>query len=456
MDYDEAIAKDNFSWNIKQRFYELYISPYLKHRPNSSNLAFFMDKAFEAWRLCIKNEDLKDVLFVENICNKLFSKYKKDFRILLSAIINAEHDSCLRSETLERNYYNALISKNEERIIRDALELYKGFFENKFKLWITLPYFFICYFNQVKSGAKKVDDYVTVGSTKKYYEISEILSKDPNFSFCLEGFDNKIRNAGGGHESWEINDNGNILLKDINPKTGEEKDNIEISLNDLEKLILKCRKTIWILSMGIYIFMNNNPEFSLKNKNNYKKREVEDFLKNFSKERSLLLKNFSVIEDASHKKEISFKLEYVKSVIGDGGQFFIGESEAYDLIKQTEMVDYKHQVIGIIQFLISFYKIDELAFIKLILKTHKGELLELKYCLKELKKIKKRIISEPSVGKMPIDCYPMYYEIRVPIGERVFYEKKLKDFNLQKIEKNPRNKLCPCGLGKKYKKCCGK
>jgi len=49
MEYDDITKHADPSLDIKQRFYEVYIQPYLKNKPNPENLAYLLDQAWSAW-----------------------------------------------------------------------------------------------------------------------------------------------------------------------------------------------------------------------------------------------------------------------------------------------------------------------------------------------------------------------------------------------------------------------
>lgn len=139
MDYDDIRQHSDPGLSVKQRFYEVYIQPYLKKKPDSENLAYLLSQAWSAWRLKIRKVETKRTLFVEWICNELRKLDENALVALVSKLLSDSHDVDVRAETAERNVHNAKISGNLERIFRDALEQYKVFFENDFKLWATIP-----------------------------------------------------------------------------------------------------------------------------------------------------------------------------------------------------------------------------------------------------------------------------------------------------------------------------
>lgn len=438
MEYDEIIKHSEPSLNIKQRFYEVYIQPYLRRRPNPDNLAYLLDQAWDAWRLGVKKNDIKKVLFVKWMCKELKKNNENDFVLLMSRLLQDTHDTMIRSETAERNVYNAKISRNTERIFRDSIEQYKVFFENEFRLWATVPYYYVCKNYGLKNNGSTPGSYVSIGASEKFHALKNIqtLLLKGNPRDLIIGFDNEIRNAGAGHESWEITDKNTILLKIIDPKTGYPKgsEQIELSKNQLEDLLKQCRKTIWILRMGVSLFLNNNPNFVAKlgRSKNFKIKEIEGHLAQFAANRWFTVKDFIVDDE---RTKIQLDLQYTPKIIGDKGQVFFGNGEKYDLIKIEERVKYKYQILGILQYLlVSFFERNKLPVIDLKIRNEKEQLIaELEYQPNELQKLflekTEENIPVSSRGEIPDSEYLLAYEVRVPFGQREVFEKFL---NLRK------------------------
>lgn len=440
MEYDDITKHADTSLNIKQRFYEVYIQPYLKNKPNSENLAYLLNQAWSAWRLNISKEDIKRTLFVEWICTELKKQNEINFISLVSKLLSDSHDVGVRAETAERNAYNAKISKNSERIFRDYLDQYKVFFENDFRLWGTIPYYYVCKVYGIKNEGKTPESYTLIGAGAKFHALKNIrtsLTKG-SLSDLIIGFDNEIRNAGGGHESWEITDKGTVILYVVDPKSGElkGKKQIEVTEEQLEDLIKQCRKTMWILRMGLTFFLNNNPDFAIKirRSRDFKIKEIEGYLEEFAENRWFTVKELIVNEG---RTEIQLGLKYSPKIIGERGQIFFGKAERYDLVKIEEETEYKFQVLDIMKYLVAsfFPKPPE---IKLKIWDEKDEILaDLQYDSKEAQKLyldaAEENIPNPRNGTLPSDKCLIAYEIRVPFGQREIYEKILK---LKKKEMN--------------------
>jgi hypothetical protein len=432
MDYDNAANNMGMSFAAREEFYKAYIQPHLKYDPQRSNINLFFQLAENAWRLGVKKNDIKKMLFIEWICEQLASNFEADF-IELAAIIMAElHDTLIITENAERNAYNSRLSGATERILGDGIRLYKVFFENEFKLWATTPYFYICKFYQVKNDGTTPDSYVRIGASEKFYALKGIEISLPrgNPKDLVDGFNTDIRNAGEGHDSWEITDKDTILLKITNPKTGKAKGakKIELKQKELADLTDQCRKTIWSLSTGFNIFLNNNPDFIKKIPAGklFKLNEIERKVKGFANDYWLDVKNLKI---DNGRKNINISLKHDPKTIGENGQIFFGDNTKYDLVKVETEVTYKDQVLGVIQFLLSFFDESNLPKVNVKIFNEKNLCIgNLEYEPNELKKLllEKKNEPLPSSGKMPTDKYFFSGEIKVPFGQRELYKKMLQ------------------------------
>jgi hypothetical protein len=210
----------------------------------------------------VGSDDLFNMQFVQWICSSLGESNFDDLCELLSGIFQETNDTDMKTEVAERNVYNSQSSNDQYRIFGELNRLYKVFFDNEFRLWATIPYYFLCKKYKIKNRGTTPLSYVSIGAGEKFQSTNNMHTTLPqgNFHDLVNGFDNEIRNAGEGHDSWEVTDKNTILFNVIDPKSGSSKGQKEFSINQLNEFIDKCRKTIWILKMGIVIFIENNPE----------------------------------------------------------------------------------------------------------------------------------------------------------------------------------------------------
>ncbi len=446
MDYDDFNGKDIGSSDaLNQLCFESYLMPHLKNI-SLPNVKYFHGKSFEAWSLNINKQDIETTLFVGKICKDLFEKDKTFLGDLLGGIIEDFHNSSVRVESAERNLHNSRVSSNKEvrfeRVANDSIELYHVLFESHFRLWSSIPYALLIKGYGLDSKAKDIKEIINVGSGKKFVDIRDFKypSKIESIEKLLNGFDNKLRNALGGHESWEITDDDKILVKDVDPKTGKEKKRFLITEKDLTKTIKQARKTLWILEVGVSIFVENNPEVGKSISRNTLPtfREIKQTMEAEAKNLWLDIKEFSFDKD---NKEVNISLQYSPKILGEKGQI-LTKGGSFDLIKKDFEVTYEEQSLGMIQKILGMVGRDFLD--KVCVKVYDDEkslLSDVIYneeAIDSLMNVKEGDpIPKPISGEMTDKKYKIEYEIRIPSGMREFGEKALELFkNLSKEERD--------------------
>jgi hypothetical protein len=358
MEYDKIKKHSTPPRVILECFYRDYISPYLKRKPSIVQMPYLYEQGYLAMRLRIDKSDIKSMLFVQWICEELQKSDTKGLAELLSAIFQETHDSQMRTEVAERNAYESASSKDKYRVFGELLRLYKALYENEFRLWSTIPYFYICKTYRIGNSGSTSISFVQIGAGTKFHALRDILVNLPQGAFneLVSGFDNEIRNAGEGHDSWEVTDNNMLLLNVINPKSGKSTGSQQIIFSEKEfaEQIEKCRKSLWILTMGIIIFTINNPETNknIQRLKSYKLLEIKREIETFAGDSGLQLTDLKISEE---KTKVKLGLKYKSQIIGSGGSVFIGFKEAYDVITITENVKYKYQAFRIMQFLVKYY-----------------------------------------------------------------------------------------------------
>ncbi|MEZ4752749.1 MAG: hypothetical protein R3A13_00320 [Bdellovibrionota bacterium] len=249
---------------MQQRCYEQYLEPYLNPEIDSGMHAYFLEQAFGAWWSCdIKKDDLKNLEMVIRICHHLYSSDKEEFIEMASYLQEEGYEMTERSEQSRRSERKASDSEDTHEAAHAQLSLYKTQFENEFRLWATVPYVYAVKSHGLKSRAKSLRDAVNVGASTKFHGLKEVQvsSLGGLLSDLTFGFDNKIRNSGAGHDHWEITDDNLIILRDIHPETGKERDKIVHTIESLQSLSRDCNKSLWLMRNGFYIFMHNTPKF---------------------------------------------------------------------------------------------------------------------------------------------------------------------------------------------------
>jgi hypothetical protein len=439
-DYDKIKGTTTPPSAILDHFYLKYIRPYLKSAPSFLQLSYLKEQAYLAWRLEVGSNDLFNMQFVQWICSSLSESNFDDLSELLSGIFQETNDTDMKTEVAERNVYNSQSSNDQYRIFGELNRLYKVFFDNEFRLWATIPYYFLCKKYKIKNRGITPLSYVSIGAGEKFQSISNMHTTLPqgNFHDLVNGFDNEIRNAGEGHDSWEVTDKNTILFNVIDPKSGSSKGQKEFSIRQLNELIDICRKTIWILKMGIVIFMENNPEIYKKiNRTKLIKiSEIKRNVESFAEDRSFSLEEFSINEDRSQAK---IGLKYKPRLSGEGGRAYIGREAAYDIVSLKDYIKYKHRAFGVIQFLLR-YAFDEgnAPEIELKIFNEDGKSIgDAAYKSDEVEKLfhgpKQEIEPIPYRGQISEEEMTITAEFPVPYGSGQIMQKKLTEI-MKKIK----------------------
>lgn len=422
MNYDNAVKMAQPSMTIKQKFYSNFIEPYLKKEPTGQELTYFAEQSWYAWRLGVKKEDIKNMLFVEKMCQQLYRCEEKEFIELISFLLDETNDAQIRTHSSEKNFYEA--ESTEEKFI-SAVRHYKIYFETQFRLWGTVPYFFACKRMGLKNAGSTPGTYVKISASTKYYMLKNIqtILPDGDVKELVKGFDTELRNAGDGHDSYELTDNDTILMHVLNPKTGKPvgSKKIELTYEELDKMISLCRKSIWVLRNGLSIFLNNNPDFRKKLKSNrpIKISEIKASIESFVEDRRMCLEAFHISKDRKHVDiGLTFQPQEKER---KGGELLFGNGERYDLINIRLTMQAKYQIISVLQYLVYIFKKGNTPEIFAeIFNDKKQTIAKLEYEPKELDKFflpkKEENIPIPKVGTVPDFSLTYLGEVKVPYG----------------------------------------
>jgi hypothetical protein len=408
--------------------YERDIEPHLRVTPPGEIILYLYDQAWRGWRLNTKQKDINNMLLVQWLCEDLKKTNETELAEVISKILNDHHDTrSITEKYTEEANSSDLKEKGVDAKFKALLELYKTLFEGEFRQWSTIPFAYAC--EKIVGGKKKLAKYAAyadVGSGEKLKILREIkitLLKG-NIRELVVGFSNKIRNAGAGHNRWEITDNDTIILHNIDPYTGKEKDTLELSIKALEDEIKQIERRLWSLEMGVMLFLTNNP--AIKQKINIKRelkiKEIETHLEIFIKERQMSLQKF--IFDRERKGlELELKKELI--ITGSGGEIIMGDGSGADIVVQKQKVKYSNQLLGIMQYALNLNNQNPFT-IKLKVSNEKKECIaDIEYSSEEINKLKDTQIPIPTKGALPDSEYELVVEHTVPRGQRALYEKIL-------------------------------
>jgi hypothetical protein len=289
----------------------------------------------------------------------------------------------------------------------------------------------------VSSGAKTAADVVAVGASVKLHAVRDVRIALPTgrISDLADGLDNRIRNAGDGHESWEIDDDGNVLLHITDPKTGSTRRPmpLKLTIDELAKFVDRVRRTIWSIETGMAIYMTNSSAVRdrLLPHRNSKIAEIVTLVENFARERWLSIKSMEIERDRS---AFSITLAYEPIILGEDGQIVLGSGEAYDLIKVESRVPYKYQVLGVLQYAVweFFPETNPPRICAVVLDEHGKDIGKVEFERDEVRKLYSGTKEEPipSSGALPEGEYMIAGELRVPFGQRAEFSQVLEESGL--------------------------
>lgn len=415
--------------SIKLRFFEEGIETYIKDKNVLAPevLDWLVDQAFYSWTLGITKEEMKLLSTFEKICATLFSSHpeiaEQVFRSMYNALPEAEDRSASIREMTEQKM-GSMDDSSASKRIRAALSAYNCLFENDFKVWSTPIYASAIYQFRTPHKVQDPANVVHVPTSTKIQTIEQIKDIVPygDMSVFIKGFDNEIRNAGVGHESFEVHDDGSFSLRVTNPHSGEVKGSGIITLTEkqLRELTKEMHKTLWFFKVGFNVFLANNRELT-KNiavLEEMKIRDIKKEMEGFCDNRCLEIQQFDFNEG---KTLLSMSFKYVPKIVGEGGRAFIGTAEAWEFIKRETVVSYRDQIIGCIHHIIRLFnsRKNGIPNINLIVRDEKGqEVMSIEYKKEELARFLAdyKVPPEPAKGKYYDGTYKMEYNVRVPYG----------------------------------------
>lgn len=413
--YSEAVNIAKPSFVMQKQLFEKYLLS-TSGVPIRQFTEYFYHQGYEAWRHRVKNEDLDNVKFVEFMCGDLYSNNKANFVALVSLIlIEANNVNDILNES-ERRYYEGESDGNDAKL-KSALDHYKTFFEACLRLWATIPYFYAIKRLGVKSEAKKVEEFLRVSAGEKYQclKARTLYLTKGRLQDLVNVFSNELRNAGGGHDSYEFLDNGDVELHISNPKSGKTR-NVVTSFGDIKEKIDAARKAIWVLKNGLMVFINKNSTVltDVSRSKPLKLREVQHELKRRSEDSRIDLTDFKY---DSKKHELMIITRKSRNLNHKSSELLFSSGERYEVVTVANKVKLENQLFGVLQNALSLMSDYVLKDIVLTFVDIDGKHFEVSFSTDAIKNAKRNNgIPAPTSGALPTGEYDINSAVSVPYG----------------------------------------
>lgn len=415
---------------MDERMYQQYIAPFIAHK-RPSNIPYFFGVASLAWMLNIQKADLANMAFVIDICEKAYKANPDEFVEMVSFVLSEQYESHVRIAEADDDLTRAETRGEIKGIFSNQLSVYKSLFESGFKFDAAIPYFYLGVSGAINSKASTGEEYAYVSAGEKFQALSKFATVFPkgDVKDLTKGFDNRIRNAGSGHDSWRITDEEKVEMTVTDPKTGKKKEVLEFTQKEFGELIKQCRRTSWVLSVGLSIYLENNPQVYelVKKEKNHTVFEIADATASFAVNRLLEIEDLKLDRDAN---VMTFSASHTPEIVGTRGQMFIGGAEAYDIVHKIERVKLEYQIFDVIKYALSFLDTSNLPDVKVSLKIEDNEVESVEFKAKELEKLfieeGEQQIPIPSNGVIPDYEVVLNLPIKVPYGMREFAIKQME------------------------------
>lgn len=292
------------------------------------------------------NIERKELLYFMSTLQKgyaeLFTRNPELFIEICGSIFTKRHDSRVIVEAyLQEN------NKNKSHTLvgyKKALDYYKSLYESEFGLSVSLFFAYIYEILKPELKKNKTINYVNLPSNLKYRALN-----DAWFSQITGFIDVILRNGWAGHENWELLDNGNIEITDINPYTGDTYDKYLYSNETIQDNITKLDKLWMYLDLSINIFLANNPlikkrlwKFPWFNQK-LKVAEIERRVRMLCSSYQLILKEF----DFSNRTALKIVIKNADGPMGEPREMMT-EHFVCDLVQQRISVRYIDQILSIL------------------------------------------------------------------------------------------------------------
>lgn len=327
---------------LQEGLFKEFIRPFLRNEPDANYYSYFREQAYRLWVLQFSPADVEKINVLQKAYVELCCQDAALFVELANKVFSRIHDSRTIVEESAREYDLIAHDNHTQKAFKKGFEYYKSLFESEFALGISLFYAWVveCH----KPALKNPDtDYVSVPASQKRKTL-----EDQKFTVVIDGIDHKIRNAGSGHESWEVTDEGECIYKDIDPKTWKVKETFQISTSDLRNEIKKIEKATAIIDLSLNIFLSNNPNIQI----GYsilgirpKISEIERIASKIGLEYQLGITKFAFEKDRSH---LDLEIIHYRASSNIGATQVFSNLWAHEVVKMRWGVSYIDQVFWIL------------------------------------------------------------------------------------------------------------
>ncbi len=410
---------------MQQVHFDRLFKPLIRERLEDEMFGSFLGQAYNGWRLGVVVKDMAKVQFIERLCRLMADGYESDFLSLLGELVAAAYDSHARMSAATESANTKRLAKNPEDRFSGLLEKHKTLIESEFRVWATPVYFYACKIPKIATKAATPENYVHVSAGTKYHTIKDIAVAmlDGHLPELLGAIDIRIRNAGGGHDTWEILEDGSIKLYFTNPYSGKRDGERKFTEEEFRSYVKECEKAVWIMKMGLNVFLANNPEVfkKVRSTRKLKATEIKAKVNALLSHRWMRVKEFDykreskIAEIVLERVEKTFKAERKSMTFGNGQKFIIIQKEIHSKYKRT--------ILYALHLVVAELEISEVPSIHIRVLDRDKVIADLNFKSVELQKLHGKLteetIPQPIAGKWPEDTFSRIIEFRVdPAFER--------------------------------------
>ncbi|MDD4319556.1 MAG: hypothetical protein PHW10_04520 [Candidatus Peribacteraceae bacterium] len=417
---------DEVCMPMKHVHYDRLLKPLIKQQLEDEQFGAFLNQGYNGWRLGATSQDMANVQFVEKLCGELMKSCESEFITMLGELVTASYDSHIRMSAASEIAASNRESDNAEERFAGMLDRHKTLFESEFRLWATIPYFFVAKVIKSKSKAETPESYVHVSASTKYYAIKKvsIALTHGHLPNLLGAIDVRVRNAGGGHDSWEILEDERMQMHFTDPYSGKRDGERTFTEEEFRRYFKDCEKAVWILEMGLNVFLVNNPSFfeKVQGTRKLKANEIRMKLDALVSERWIRVKDFVFNRQA---KTATIVLERVKrAFMAERKEMYLSNGQKFVIIQKEIHSKYKRTILYALDILVTHLEPQEIPVTHIQVIDENGvNIADLTFSPEELHKLLGKVTEEttpaPSNGKWPETTFSRIIEFRVnPLFEK--------------------------------------